>query len=560
MTDKELFAKYLEKMESFHDDRYSSMADDLMFGKNSYFRMSFKGSSVFNPIWITTIEDTLFALDQITTNPKEVTAFEGAVTPIELAKKVNYESIQHLSSHSQYIKDIDELGNVIPAKILSQYSKEELHTYENRFIATFIRRLILFVDKRYEFVKDTVTLDEKEVMYVKNISKVDGKEVEIETKITVRNDKHDAATVAAQDYIERIKKVKEYVGYYYNSPFMKEFKTEKDVRRPIVLTNILRKNPLYHKCYETFLFIERFDSLGVTFSVDRNLIYFDDKHKRAMSHILLSNLLFLEANEERPYKRTTREYKPRMLNSIDDEIFIYDELVKGPVEYVRCDDRYLNYLKGLMPTDLPAHPIKGERRYLRDQYKKRKNVKDGVKAIESLLARTRKKIATYEKKVERLVNARKLTEAKLAKKALQELREYEQDVLAKMRAAIVAEGKADGQKQIKETREAKKKAAEAKKSKKAAAEKVENTEQNPAESDVVKEAKEAPAPAEAVSAPVEANPAPVVEEAPKASEAAPAPVVEAAPVLSENASPAQEPAPTETQNNGEAQPAEKDNA
>ena len=456
MTDKELFAKYLEKMESFHDDRYYSMADDLLCGKNSYFRMKFRGSSVFNPVWITQIEDTLFALDQITANPREVTTSEGAVTPIELAKKINYESIQHLSSHSQYVKDIDEFGNVIPAKILSQFSREELHTYENRFIATFIRRLNLFVDKRYDFVKSTVMLDEKEVMYVKNVSKVDGREVEIETKITVRTDTHDAETIAAKDYIARIKKVKEYVGYYYNSPFMKEFKTEKDVRRPIVLTNILKKNPLYHKCYETFLFIERFDSLGVSFSVDRSFLYFDEEHKRAMSHLLLSNLLFLEGEESRPYKKTTKEYRPRMLSSIDDECFIYDDLVKGPVEYVRVDERYINYLHGLMPTDLPVHPVRGERRYHRDAFKKRKNLKDGLAAIESLLARTQKKIAAYEKKVEKYIDARRLTEAKLYKKALQELREYEQDMLGKIREQIVAQGKIDAKEQIKATKALKK--------------------------------------------------------------------------------------------------------
>lgn len=458
MTDKELFARYIEKMDAFRDTRYVQMADDFSRGKNSYLRMKFKGSSIFNPEWIKQIEDTLFALDRITNNPKEATTFEGAVTPIELAKKVNYESIQHLASHSQYVKEIDEAGNVIPAKILSQFSKEELHTYENRFIATFIRRLNLFVDKRYEFIRDTVTLDEKEIMYVKNISLIDGKEVEIETKMTVRHDRKDPATIAAKDYIERIKKVKEYVGYYYNSPFMKEFKTDKDVRRPIVLTNILRKNPLYHKCYETFLFIERFDSLGVAVNVERNYIYMDAAHKRAMNHILLSNLLFLESEENRPYKSTSKEYKPKILESIDDENFIYDELVKGPVEYVRVDERYVNYLKGLMPTDLPPHPIKGERRYHRDEYKKAKNIKDGTKAIESLLERTRKKIATYEKKVERLVAARKINEAKLAKKALKELQQYEQDVLSKLREKIVVEGKSDGQKQAKETKAAAKKA------------------------------------------------------------------------------------------------------
>ena len=216
MNDKELFKSYLERVDTINDRRYLLMKEDVYNGQTSYLRMKFKGSSVFNPEWINRIEDCMYELDQITNNPREVTTSEGSIIPIELARKINYESVQHLASHSQFIKEIDEKGNVIPAKILGLFNKEELHTYENRFIATFIRRLILFIDKRYEFIQNTINLDEKEIMYVKNKSIVDGQEVEIETKVTVTRKLEDDLTITARDYIERIKKLKEYIGYYYN--------------------------------------------------------------------------------------------------------------------------------------------------------------------------------------------------------------------------------------------------------------------------------------------------------------------------------------------------------
>ena len=40
---------------------------------------------------------------------------------------------------------------------------------------------------------------------------------------------------------------------------MKKLKTEKDVHNPIIQTNIIRKNPLYHHCYEVYKFIERYE-------------------------------------------------------------------------------------------------------------------------------------------------------------------------------------------------------------------------------------------------------------------------------------------------------------
>ena len=473
MSDKTLFAQYLEKMASFDDDRYFFMAQDMLKGENAYLRMKFKGSSVFNPVWIKKIEDCMYELDQITNNPREVTTVEGAVMPIELAKKVNYESIQHLASHSQYIKDIDELGNVIPAKILGLYSKEELHTYENRFIATFIRRLILFIDKRYEFIKNTVNLDEKEIMYVKNKSVVNGEEVEIETKITVKRKVEDELTSNAREYIARIEKLKEYVGYYYNSPFMKEFKTEKDVRRPILMTNILRKNPLYHKCYETFLFIEKFDSLGVTYKADRNYQDFNEKERRAFNHVLLSNLLFLDNGDNKKlYKKTEKVYKPKLLTSIDDEIFYYDDLLKGPIEYVRADEKYLDYLTARIPEDMPTHPNKLERKYFEDHYKLKADTYKDIEEIEDLLARIRRAISKYEKKVEKLVEEREVEEAEIAREALRQLRGYEKEILDKKRADIISAGEKDAV-EIKKAEQAEKKTKKSK-------EKAENTGKKPA--------------------------------------------------------------------------------
>ena len=444
MTDKELFKQYLEKYDSIKDQRFSLLNKDIHNGQFNYLRMKFKGSSVFNPEWINRIEDCMFELDQIVNNPREVTTSEGSIVPIELAKKINYESVQHLASHSQYVKEVTEEGDVIPAKILGLYNKEELHTYENRFIATFIRHLVLFIDKRYEYIKKTVNLDEKEIMYVKNKSIVDGQEVEIETKITVTRALQDDLSIAARDYIERIKKLKEYVGYYYGSRFMKEFKTEKDVRRPIILTNVLRKNPLYRKCYETFLFIEKFDSLGVAFKVDRDFQEFNEKERDRLTNVLVPNLLFLENTENsKVYKTTNKVYKPKILPSIDDESFLYDDLVKGPIEFVRTDESYIQYLKDRSPIDLPAHPNNSEKNYFKEELELKHNLVKENESIDALLARIRRQIEKYEKKVEKLIAKREVEEAKMYEEYLKKLREYEQDILDKKRAEIIAAARAD---------------------------------------------------------------------------------------------------------------------
>ena len=444
MNDKQLFKAYTGALNKIKDTRYKTMKEDIYRGQTSYLRMKFKGSSIFNPEWIDKIEDCMYELDQITNNPREVTTTDGAVMPIELAKKINYQSIQHLASHSQYVKEIKANGEVVPAKIYSLFSKEETHTYENRFIATFIRRLILFIDKRYEFIKQTVNLDEKEIMYVKNTSIVDGQEVEIETKVTVKRALEDDLSIAARDYIARISKLKEYIGYYYNSPFMKAFKTEKDVKKPIVMTNILRKNPLYHKCYETFLFIERFDSLGIAFKVDRNFQEFNEKDRKTMSDILLSNLLFLQNTENvGVYEKKNKVYKPKLLTSIEDESFLYDDLVKGPITFTRTDSAFIDYLNKKKDKNLPRRPNKSERAYYKSDYKEKKKITAQLKSIESLLNRVRRNILKFEKKAEAIVDQRNKEEKEFINQQIAMLRQQEEDLLNQKRAAIIAAAKAD---------------------------------------------------------------------------------------------------------------------
>ena len=143
------------------------------------------------------------------------------------------------------------------------------------------------------------------------------------------------------------------------------------------------------------------------------------------------------------YKKNTKVYKPKLLESIDDESFLYDELVKGPVNYVRCDDSYINYLKAKEPKDLPGHPNQSEKQFYAYEYDLKKNIHKELVAIDELLARIRRKIEKYEKKVEKLIAAREIEEAKILQEYLDELRKQEQDILDRKRAEIIAAAKLD---------------------------------------------------------------------------------------------------------------------
>ena len=444
-TNKQLNKAYHSAMKKIvRDSHAKEIYDSLSAGKNSYLRLDRLASSSFDKNWIEVIEGCIFDLGDIIANPRQHTKITGNLTPVELARKVTSESVQHLASHTQYIKEIDEYGNVIPSKILSMSSDDDLHTYENRFIATFVRRLFLFISKRYEFVSKFAELHNEEVLYFKNKSIVDGAEVEIETKIKVSYKKEDEETKINSSYVERIKQTRDYISYFYNSPFMKQMKNEKDVRNPIVQTNIIRKNPKYRHCYEVYRFIETYDKLGVDYKIDENYSLFNDEEVAELNRTLFANYVTLRGNNiAREKKVNTKVYKPRILTSLEDESFIYGPLLEGPISFARVDEGYQAYLDSKIKKDLPLHPTKKEKEYYADEYAAKKENQQDLKAKNDLLKRRQKEVNAFEKKVKDILAKREQARLKLLEMEKEAIRKEEEDLLNAMRNEIINASKQD---------------------------------------------------------------------------------------------------------------------
>lgn len=442
---KKLFGRYITKTKSlFTDETAREALTHLSEGQNSYMRMDRVESSSFDLSWIKKIEDCLFDLGDIITNPREVTASVANLVPVELARKTNAESVRHLASHTQYIKTIDEHGQVIPSKILNIANETDIHTYENRFIATLVRRLVIFVEKRYEFVKAFAPLHDEEILYFKSKAIIGGEEVEVETKVKVRSNAENAVAQSSNSYIERIKNIREYVLYYYNSNFMRTMKTDHDVRAPIVMTNILRKNPKYHKCYELFNFIQRYENLGVAYKVNEDVFDYNEKELKELNMVMFANYLALKSKDKKNKLKTkNRVYKPKLLKSLEDEPFIYDELLKGPVEYVRVDEPYQQYLNSLVKEDLPVRPTKLEKEYYKEEIEQKKKNKEEQTEKEKLAKRKEKEQRVWEKKVQNIIAKRQKEEAEAERKRLEDIRLAEEQRIEEERQKLIETAKTD---------------------------------------------------------------------------------------------------------------------
>lgn len=261
--------------------------------KNEFSQISRSEIKKYDMQWINFLEKAVNALSAIVENPKRNLKTIRNIVPIELAKKTTAESVVHLSQHSQYIKDIDERGNVIPGKILNIEAEDDYGIYENRFIKCLIDKLIIFCRKRYEFMKEHNETKDYDILTMKSSVVVNGVTFEYESKVKISQPSNDDGQ---KDYNEELfKKITmlvEKINFFKTTPFYLQVKDTKPVRSPILQTNIMLKNQNYKACYEVWKFLDTYDQLGISIRVKEQQGKFDDEYlKEIYQSIAMSELL-----------------------------------------------------------------------------------------------------------------------------------------------------------------------------------------------------------------------------------------------------------------------------
>lgn len=406
---KSSFEKVNEKVQSSlntfaeTDKDTSNVLKCLKRGSNSFLRVDRTENTNLDTKWIKMIEDAIPSIDEIIKNPRINTKTVTNLVPVELAKKTGSESIQHLSTHSQFVKEIDKDGNVIPSKILNIENEDNYITYENKFIATLIRRLLLFVEKRFEYITKYSPLKDYQIMLIKNRCVINGVEYQIESKVVASkvSENTTGGKMSSAEFLKKVNLIRKYCKYFYSSPFMRMFKNEKNVRSPIIQTNIIRKNPKYRKCYELYRFIERYNKLGVNFVIKEDFKKVDESDYNDIYNLELVNVLALKGTDAKyPIKSKSKIKKPKIENTIDDDIFTFFPLGEDP-EFIRIDDAYLNYRKN-NTEGLKRKPQKPERQFAIGNYLKKGRVDRDEERRKELLKRKKEEEKNFLKEQKEL--------------------------------------------------------------------------------------------------------------------------------------------------------------
>ena len=220
----------------------------------------------FDMSFLDTIESVYPAMLKIMRNPKKSLRYESEVVAVEKARKVNADTVRHLSSHTHLIKEIKKNGDVIPSKVLTTYTEEELAIYENRFIKSLVRRCEIFLERRYEVMKRSLESFETEKLEVKNEFKMSGQEVTVEVNVAIKNDLTTNVETTKEQF-DRLCRIREMIQGLKGTEFMRALAKARDVLPPIMKTNIILHNPDFKLCYGLWLYLDRVDSIATNIDV-----------------------------------------------------------------------------------------------------------------------------------------------------------------------------------------------------------------------------------------------------------------------------------------------------
>lgn len=287
LSDKAV-SQFYEAFYSCIENAKSPLGDflfnELQQGEKTIYNKTVRETKIFDGNFLDVVIGAYPSLLKICRDPKKTLAYMQEVVAMEKAKKLDSESIRHLASHTQYIRDINEQNEVIPSKILSTYAEDNIGIYENRFIKSLINRVIVFLDTRLKLMDENLeSISADEIRYKNNI-KLSHRKIDLEMNIKISNEILDE-TQKARELFDKTKNALDKYRALKGTGLYQAVAKLKDVVPPIMKTNIILHNPDFKIAYNLWLYIDRTTEVGYNVQSDEKTNDDDDVILNDFNHI-----------------------------------------------------------------------------------------------------------------------------------------------------------------------------------------------------------------------------------------------------------------------------------
>lgn len=280
------------------DDPYGAyVLNRIKGGQKTVFNKSLTELRNFDMSFLDTIESVYPAILKIMRDPKKSIRYEEEIVAVEKAKKVNSQTVRHLSSHTQLIKEITTEGDVIPSKVLTTYAEEELAIYENRFLKSLVKRIEMFLERRYEVMKVSLESFETQRLNVSNEFLMSGQKITLNLDIQIKNDLTTNVEATKEQY-NRLLYVREMIQGLKGTEFMRALAKARDVLPPIMKTNLIMHNPDFKLCYGLWLYLDKYDGISTNIDVKEKTFKYTPIFEKDINEVMALALTAFIKNRE----------------------------------------------------------------------------------------------------------------------------------------------------------------------------------------------------------------------------------------------------------------------
>lgn len=450
-TIQDLYGSFAEQMGPIQeDDRYFRYLFELaQASETTIDQQREELVKVVDEEWISVIEDSLDAINNVIEKSRRFITTEQEVVPVSLAKKISADSVRHLSQNTQFLAPSDD-GGVHPTKILNVSMAETYDLYENRFVYHLIQRLLTFVDRRTDVIFWS-TGNEVRNRFTMHSKIGDAyEEIEYNVEMTVKDRQNFAENDADNmDTFMRIDRVRRLVMALRGSSFCQLMKGCSVVRSPIQRTNLIMKDPNYRKCFQLWQFMERYDKVGYSIQVKDSALAFDDEYLTQMYTNLINNYAVFKSlvSDDRNLTELASEQRepvvPKFIKEIKEEFVDSCDIPDVEVRKVFVEE----VTQAQLDAEAALEEQRGKNEELQGQLK-------SLKVEAHALHDERDDLAGQVDHLKQRETA--LTQrAQLAEAELDELRDSLEDAEAGKRAAEqdAAQARVDAQAQLERMRE-----------------------------------------------------------------------------------------------------------
>lgn len=362
----------------------------LYDGVNKLKQVETTETKKFDDHWIFAIESYYPYVDKILRNYKSALRVEEEVVIVEKAKKTTSRTVRHLAANTHLLKLPDKnnpRNEVMPKKLLVEYSEDEFGIYENRFVATLVQRLVDFVSRRMRILEEDVNTKKiKELNNSIELSIENSKyEINIDLK-EVQSIDQGKIEEDNQKLLARAQELHKKLANALNTEFMKTMRNYRKVKAPIMKTQIILKNTNYRNCYLLWQYLDQYNSLGYELIRDVKQKRFNETYRKHLSQNALfafSTMMFHDVVREKDQKLLTKSFKVKKAQEIKltaDELKIDPESYK--IEDTLMNEFYLNKTKQMFKKTIDQY-MQTEPRY---EVALKKALKDTIEITNSLYA------------------------------------------------------------------------------------------------------------------------------------------------------------------------------